>query len=310
MIPNTEEKYISFSKVLKYDSGKVNDKRRPIINKIELRFIDSFKFLSSSLDNLSRNLEKDQFKELAKFFPKEHLDLLIKKLAYPYEYTDCSEKYQETQLPPIELFYSSLNYENICKNKYKTAQEIWDKFNVKNLQEFTSIYNKVDILLLADVMENFKNISLQTCKLNPAWYSTTPGFAWDTMLEMTQQKLKLIADYDKILMIERGIRGGISQCSNRYAQPNNKYMGKKYNNSKKSVFIEYLDGNSLYGWAQSKYLPYGVFKWSDTNTDVLNIQNNSPKGYILEVDLTYPKSCMTYIQIFHSRLKTKICQIF
>lgn len=80
LIPNTEERHISFSKVLKYDSGEIDDKRR-IINRIELRFIYSFKFLSSSLDKFTKNLDKDQFKESSKYFPKEHTDLITKKIS-------------------------------------------------------------------------------------------------------------------------------------------------------------------------------------------------------------------------------------
>jgi hypothetical protein len=207
------------------------------IKAIELRFIDSFKFLSSSLDKLSKNLRKDQFFELSKYFSKEHLDLVTRKLAYPYEYMDSPEKYLETQLPPIEKFYISLNNESVSQEEYENAQEIWDKFKIKNLQEFTSLYNKIDVLLLADVMENFRNISLKTYKLDPAWYFTTPGFAWDCMLKMSKQKLELLTDYDMLLMIENGIRGGISQCSNRHAKATHKYMGKKFDESKDSVFI-------------------------------------------------------------------------
>jgi hypothetical protein len=128
------------------------------------------------------------------------------------------------------------------------------KFQIKNLQEFTNLYNKVDILLLADVMENFRDIALKTYKLDPAWYFTTPGFAWDCMLKMTKQKLELLTDYDTVLVIEKGIRGGISQCSNRYSRANNKYMGIKYNENIESVFIEYLDANNLYGWARIKQI--------------------------------------------------------
>ena len=153
LIPNTEEMYISFSKILKYDSNK----------EIELRFIDSFKFLSSS-DKLSKNLEKNQLKELAKYFPREHLDLITKKLAYPYKYMDSPEKFYETQLPFIEKFYSSLNNENVIEEGYYDAQEIWNKFKIQNLQEFTDLYNKIDIILLSDIMENFRNISLKTYK--------------------------------------------------------------------------------------------------------------------------------------------------
>jgi len=109
------------------------------------------------------------------------------------------------------------------------------------------------------------------------------------MLKMTKQPLELLNNYDKVLFIEKWIRGGISQCSNRHSKANNKYMNEKYNKRKESVFIEYLDANNLYGWAMSKYLPHGGFKWSRTNIDVLNIPDDSPKGYILEFDLSYPK---------------------
>ena len=95
LILNTEERYISFSEVLKCNSIELDEENRTI----ELRFIDSLKFLSSSLDKLSKNLGKDQFKELSKYFPKEHLDLITKKLAYPYEYMDSPEKFKETCLP-------------------------------------------------------------------------------------------------------------------------------------------------------------------------------------------------------------------
>ena len=189
---------------------------------------------------------------------------------------------------PIEKFYSSLNNENVDEEEYQNAQEIWNTFKIKNLQEFTQLYNKVDVLLLADIMENFRDISLKTYKLDPAWHFTTPGFAWNCMLKMTKQRLELLTDYDMIRMIENGIRGGISQCSNRHVVANNKYMKENYNKTKESTFLEYLDANNLYGWAMSKYLPYGGFKWGDTD-DVLNIPDDSPKGYILEVDLSYPK---------------------
>lgn len=129
---------------------------------------------------------------------------------------DSLEKFKETCLSPVKKFYSSLNNENIKEDEYKNAQEIWNKFEIKNLQEFTNLYNKVDTILLADVMENFRDISLKTYKLDSTWYFTTPGFAWDCMLKMTKQELELLTDYDKIVMSENWIRGGISQCSNRY----------------------------------------------------------------------------------------------
>ena len=167
LIPSTEKKYITFSKILKYDST----------NTIELRFVDLFKFLSSSLDKLTKNLGKDQFKELFKYFLKEHLNLITRKLAYPYKYMDPPEKFKEPCLPPIEEFYSSLNKENVNEKEYQNAQEIWNKFNIKDLLEFRQLNNKIHVFLLADIMENFRDISLKTYKLDLAWYFTTTGFA-------------------------------------------------------------------------------------------------------------------------------------
>jgi hypothetical protein len=104
------------------------------------------------------------------------------------------------------------------------------------------------------------------------------------MLKMTKVKLELLTDYDMLLMIENGIRGGISPCCNRYGKANNKYM-KNYDKTKESKYLMYLDANNLYGWAMSQFLPYGGFKW----TDVRNISDDSETEYILEVDLEYPK---------------------
>lgn len=289
LIPNTEENYISFSKNIVYGEY-VNPLTGKCIDKIiKIRFLDSFKFMSSSLNKLANNLEKKQFIELTKHFPKQHLDLVTRKLAYPYEYMDCDEKYEETSLPSIDKFYSSITNTNVTEEEYKNAQEIWKVFNIQNLKEFTNLYNKIDVLLLTDIMENFRDISLKTYKLDPAWYYTIPGFAWDCMLRMTNVKLELLTDYDMNLLVENGLRGGLSQCSNRYSKANNKYMENQFNSKKESVFLEYLDANNLYGWAMSKYLPYGGFKWINTDIDIMNVNDESPKGYILEVDLKYPK---------------------
>ncbi|KAL4153106.1 hypothetical protein QTP88_000939 [Uroleucon formosanum] len=295
LIPNNEEKYISFSKMM---PRKVTRKGKEIVIYTELRFIDSFKFLPSSLNKLTNNLRNDsklnlrnKFKELSKYFPEEHLDLVTRKLAYPYEYMDCEEKFNETCLPPIEKFYSSLTNKNITKEEYENSQKIWKVFNIQNMREFTSLYNKIDVLLSTDIIENFRDISLKNYKLDPMWYYTTPGFAWVCMLRMTNIKLDLLTDIDQILIFESGIRGGLSQCSQRYSKANNKYMEDKFKKKEESIFLQYLEANNLYGWAMSKYLPTGDFKWVDNvnNFDVMNISDKSCKGYILEVDLSYPK---------------------
>ena len=151
---------------------------------------------------------------------------------------------------------------------------------------------------MSDVFENFRKTCLKHYKLDPAHYYTSPGLAWDACLKETGQRLELLHDYDKLMMFERGIRGGISHISKRYAEANNKYM-KDYNPDEESTYIQYLDANNLYGWAMSQQLPTHGFSWMRNLTkervmDILDKANHSmsnlgKRGYIFEVDLEYPK---------------------
>ena len=124
-------------------------------------------------------------------------------------------------------------------------------------------------------------------------YYTTPGYTWDAMLKYTKINLQLLDDIDMVMFIEKGIRGGISQCSNRYAKANNKYMKPENFRSEDDIrYLMYYDVNNLYGWAMMHSLPYGNFEWVDEKdlyTTGYNVNDDSPVGYILEVDLEYPK---------------------
>ena len=100
---------------------------------------------------------------------------------------------------------------------------------------------------------------LNIYELDPVYFVSAPGLAWKACLKKTGVKLELKTDYDKILMIEKGIRGGICQATYSYAKANNKYM-KNYNKNIESSYIEYLDANNLYGWAMSQKLPVNDFK--------------------------------------------------
>ena len=157
---------------------------------------------------------------------------------------------------------------------------------MKHLQDYHNLYNETDVLLLADVFENFRNICMENHKLDPAHYFTAPGLSWDACLKMTNVKLELLTNVDMLLMIEKGIRGGVSMISNRYGKADNKYMGDKFNPSEPSKYIQYLDANNLYGAAMSMKLPTHGFKWM--NKYELNIWENY--SCILEVDLEYPQS--------------------
>ena len=158
--------------------------------------------------------------------------------------------------------------------------------------DYHNLYLGSDVLLLADVFENFRKTCLEYYKLDPCHYFTSPGLSWDAMLKMTNIKLELMIDVDMFQFIEKGLRGGISYIANRYGEANNKYM-KTYDKKAPSKYIMYLDANNLYGWAMSQYLPTGGFKWlSQKQIDKINLAKyevDSKKGLILEVDLEYPE---------------------
>ena len=257
-----------------------------------LTFIDSFQFMSSSLDKLVSNLPTEALKYTSKRFQKEKLNLMTRKGIYPYDYMDSFEKFSKTELPTKEEFYSILNNEHISDEDYCHAKKVWNTFQLKTMGEYHNLYLKSDILLLADVFENFRKTCLQYYKLDPCHYFTSPGLSWDAMLKMTNIQLELMTDIDMFQFIERGMRGGISYIANRYGKANNKYMSE-YDENMPSKYIIYLDANNLYGWAMSQYLPTGGFKWlTEKQINKINLaqyNEDSNKGLLIEVDLEYPK---------------------
>ena len=147
--------------------------------------------------------------------------------------------------------------------------------------------------MLADVFKNFRDKFIEIYGLDPAHFLSAPGLAWQACLKKTKVELELLTNIDMLLMVEKGIRGGICQAIHRYAKANNKYM-KNYDKDIISSYLMYLDANNLYGWAMSQKLPVNGFKWVKTLSKfneifVRNYDENSDKGYFLEIDVDYPK---------------------
>ena len=239
-IPNNEERYISFTKKIQVGSYPKKGENKPLHHQI--RFIDSFKFMNESLEKLVNNLSKEAFNNVKRYYAEDKLELLTRKGIYPYEYMNSPEKLKETQLPPKEAFYSRLNDEGIGDENYAHVRKVWETFEMKSLEDYHNLYNRVDILLLKDM--------------------------------------------DMLLIVEKGIRGGVSVISNRYGKSNNRYMGDSFDVNKPSKYIAYLDANNLYGWAMSKPLPTHGFKWMK----VSRLETWGNHSCILEADLEYPKS--------------------
>ena len=266
--------------------------------------------------NCKENYEKDFNKELIKRFANTYefcngnlnkFILLLRKGVHPYEYMDNLEKFDETLLPNKEPFYSSLNMENTDDIDYRHDNNVFKRFKLKNLGEYHDLYMQSDILLLADIFENFRNTCIKVYELDPAHFLSLPGLAWQACLQKNI-KLELLTGYDMLLMVGEGIRGGISHSTHRYATASNKYM-KNYDKNKESSYIQYLDANNSYGCAMCQKLLVNGFKWvndvSEINEEFIkNYDENDDKGYIHEVDVKYPRKLHDlHIVIYHFYLK-------
>ena len=145
-----------YMKKVKNEKGEPAEKEIKVYHTI--RFIDSIKFMADSLDKLVNNLPEDDFINLSLYYSGDKFNLLTRKGVYPYEYMDSLKKLEETKLPPKEAFYSRLNDGGISDEDYAHDKKVWKMFNMKTLKDYHELYNEVDVLLLADVFENFRNI--------------------------------------------------------------------------------------------------------------------------------------------------------
>ena len=158
-IPNNMEKYMAFM------LGK------------HLVFLDSFQFMASSLERLAANLPEDAFKYTSQVFQDEKLALTKQKGVYPYDYIDSFNKFGDQQLPLKDSFYSILTDEGISDVQYQHAQNVWNTFDMNIMGDYHDLYLQSDILLQADVFENFRETCLQYYKLDPCHYFTSPALS-------------------------------------------------------------------------------------------------------------------------------------
>lgn len=271
-IPKTKEKYTFFS-------GNIDN--------VTIKFIDSFGFLAFSLEKLAENLDPSKYLFIKSQFLGVDMSFLGKKLAFPYEYISSEEVLDEETLPlDVKKWNSCLKVPKI--EEIKNAIELFNKLKCKSIKEYMLFYLKVDVILLAEIFENFRLSSLKSYKLDPCYYYTTPGLAWDAALRFNKNKdpdFKLqLLDSDELVSFftQPGvIRGGISTVGSlRYAESNSDYE------------IKYFDVTNLYGYAMTFKLPYSDFEFLETEhltetcIKLLETWNlDDEYGYIFEVDV-------------------------
>ena len=254
-----------------------------------LKFLDSNRFLSSSLQKLIASL--DTFKYMDSNGLTD--SLFKKKLAYPYEKFNPENISIDSLSQPLNLtkedYWSTLTQSYPCDDDIKRTQQLIDKCNITTPQQLTMLYLKMDVLQLADVFENFVEKSTLMYGINPFYSYSAPGYTWKAGLKLTNIKLDIIHSKELLLLLEKNIRGGISSV-----------MGDRHVQSDENKQILYIDANNLYGWAMSQYLPTGEFeKLHFPNTecnypldqiveDLLEIPDDNEYGFFIECDLEYP----------------------
>ena len=250
-----------------------------------LIFKDSYLFLDKSLDYLTGTINDNDRISLKQEFGKNY-QLLTKKGIYPYDYFNNTKKYDEQKLPNKEEFFNKISYKNISDEDYTHAENVFEKFECKNLLDYSILYLKTDLCHISDIFQKFSNFAYETYNLDPRHSYTLPGFSWQAMLRL-KIELELISDPDMYLFLIDTIRGGISVCNKRYVIADNKFIDK---NTKNNKYLLYLDANNFYGFSMSQKLPYKNFKWSN------NLTLDKLQTGIYEVDIEVPKN-------FHNKFK-------
>ncbi|CAB4024395.1 uncharacterized transposon-derived, partial [Paramuricea clavata] len=189
VIPNNMEKYISFS------LGK------------NLVFIDSIQFMASSLEALVSNLSPEDFRIVGKRWKGEDFNLVTQKGVLPYEFLDDISKLNTEGLSSKDKFYSSLYESEVKEEDYQRALKVWDHFKMKTMRDYHDLYLETDVLLLADVFENFRRTCLESYELDPAHYVSAPSLSWDAFLKKSGGEIELVSDMDMFQFFEKDMRG-------------------------------------------------------------------------------------------------------
>ena len=263
----------------------------------DAQFKDSYHFLGASLVTLVSNLHEKgdgYFTNVNHYMPSKELNSLLKcKGVFPYFYLNSVACLSKTSLPGRDSFFNELSLKEISQEEYAFVHRVWSAFSCTTLRDYMEVYLLSDVLLLADVFENFRGNCLESYKLDPPHYFTSVHFTFDAFLQKCNPSLDYFHDVDHYLFCKASLHGGLSMVTQRYSVANNKHV-EGYNPTQVSKYLLYLDANNLYGWAMSQTLPCGGFEWMSPKElhlkNIMSIPKEGPKGCFVQVTLEYPQN--------------------
>ena len=259
-----------------------------------LNFVDSYSFLSASLDHLASLLQEESLTYYLTLLTDDRSlhPLLRRKAHLPYDFLDSKERLNDRELPSIDKFYNKLKKQSITTEQYEHAQLIWRAFRCKTMKDYLELYLRLDTILLAAIINQYRHTTMNHFGLDPMRYTTGPSLSFDSMLRVCDVQLEPLFDTKMYKFFSDGVRGGICTTSTRHAKANNDLSPSHFNPQLPVSHILAYDVNAMYASVMVGKLPTRHFRWmSDdelSHFDVDAIPLNGDNGYILEVDLQYP----------------------
>jgi hypothetical protein len=281
------------SLIARVEVGKTSKGRAIFFNIV---FLDSYQFLPSSLAALVDTLDHLPITEhrLKSLFPAISDSIIRRKGVFPYSYFDSPARLDETCLPPIESFYDDLSKRACSPEDYAHALRAWSEFKCRTLLQYVLRYLHLDIYLLADLFEAFRQLCLREDGLDPIHFVSLPGLSYLACFKRSGETIDLLQDIDMVRLFERGIRGGLTFVNKHKVEARIPELG---NNQDENVYLVDWDMNNLYGHNLQEPLPHSEFSWvlgEDLKRltipdEILDLPDDGEWGYLFEVDLTYPR---------------------
>ena len=269
---------------------------------VNMCFRDSFQVLSEGLATLVSNVGEESLHQTLKMTNIYGIskELILAKGVFPYCFFDSFDKMEYDQLPAIEDFFDTLSQKALSPADYGRAQGAWNEFQCDNMGEYMLRYLEMDVRQLTDVFERFRVISKREDGLDGAHYMTISQFALSSALKMVGKSLDLCPTPEMYRLFEKSIRGGISFCNVHFVEACNTYTDQLDIKDDEDVSLMYVDANNLYGAALSQKLPVGDFHIFEDpeQIDWMSIDTEGMYGFLLEVDLEYPRDIHDATQWF------------